>query len=521
MTIRHSVLLITVFLSWISASASHVYNGDLSYEYVGNTTGIANQYKVNLTLYYSLSGAIIPNSFDVEVCSSCYATSILTVTLDTGLIPISSSFPCGNSGNQFYANHYSGLVTLPGLCSDFSFQVEVGLRSSAIDNLVNPGSANCKLKVILNNMQGPNSSPQFISYPEMNFCIGQNAIWANPFVENDGDSIFIKLATPMGGFDTCTTTHLAIHAGYSAVQPISTTPPSSASFIGNTPFLSFKPAALEVVTVRLEVQEFRSDTLFPMYIMIGSSTRDVTLVISQNCNPAAMQGVLFDYNAPGLYVDPASGLPTIDFWCYDSTMILPFATPVRCNSIAADGSDFRLATSGGLPLPIKNASAKCDSLKETREITLTLFNPITSNDDYYLYSKIGNDGNTLLNSCGFSMSEYDTLLLRVTNCSGIGLEEPFMQDGISIPNTFTPNGDGINDLFSITIPPAEKGAFRLQIFTRSGQIVYTNHAYTGQKWDGTFEGSPLPDGVYFVVLTQVKRDAATPNVRKQHLTLLR
>jgi gliding motility-associated-like protein len=38
------------------------------------------------------------------------------------------------------------------------------------------------------------------------------------------------------------------------------------------------------------------------------------------------------------------------------------------------------------------------------------------NGRYFLYSKTGNDGNTLLNKCGFPMNEFDTLVLIVDDC---------------------------------------------------------------------------------------------------------
>jgi gliding motility-associated-like protein len=515
-------LLITIFLvfSLHCTFASHTYNGDLSYEYVGNATGIPNQYRVHFTLYYTLSGAVIPNSIIAEICSSCFATDSLTLMLDSGLIPVGNQIPCANNTNTFFANHYSGLVVLPGLCGDFSFQLDLGLRSQAIDNINSAGSSSMKLKVMLNNLQGTNSSPQFVSYPEFNYCVGQNAVWPNPFIESDADSVLITLATPLGGSGSCTAIPLAHTPMYTTTQPITTTPAQNASFIGNTPFLTFTPAALEVVTVRLEILEFRNDTTWGTTYLVGTATRDITLVIGLNCNPVA-QSVLLDYNAPGIYLDPTSGLPTMDFWCHDSTFNLEFATPIRCTSIAADGSDFRMSTPNGLPVPIKSASAICDVFDETKTITFNLFNPITQNGDYILYSKKGTDGNTVINRCGFAMFEYDTLVLSVTNCSGIGINEAALNARIFIPNAFTPNGDGVNDFFKISIPEHEKGTFSLQIINRGGQLVHAKKEYTGQTWDGTQNGKPLPEGVYFVILTKTRQNSTQPEVIRQELTILR
>jgi gliding motility-associated-like protein len=95
---------------------------------------------------------------------------------------------------------------------------------------------------------------------------------------------------------------------------------------------------------------------------------------------------------------------------------LNFVVKLDCESIAQDGSDFRLTNPLGQPIPIKRLSATCDVNKETKKITVHLFKPLLVNGRYFLYSKTGNDGNTLTNKCGFPMDEFDTLVLIVDDC---------------------------------------------------------------------------------------------------------
>ena len=63
---------------------------------------------------------------------------------------------------------------------------------------------------------------------------------------------------------------------------------------------------------------------------------------------------------------------------------------------------------------------------------------------------------------------------------------------------FSPNGDGINDTFTIEgiedFPNNE-----LKIFNRWGNIVFEQKGYKGQ-WDGTWNNQLLPDGTYFYLL---------------------
>jgi gliding motility-associated-like protein len=70
----------------------------------------------------------------------------------------------------------------------------------------------------------------------------------------------------------------------------------------------------------------------------------------------------------------------------------------------------------------------------------------------------------------------------------------------TIPNAFSPNGDGINDeLRIIGLPPENITRYNLQIFNRWGQVVFTSTNIL-DSWDGTLNGQKCPDGVYCWVI---------------------
>jgi gliding motility-associated-like protein len=71
---------------------------------------------------------------------------------------------------------------------------------------------------------------------------------------------------------------------------------------------------------------------------------------------------------------------------------------------------------------------------------------------------------------------------------------------VDIPNLITPNSDGVNDIITLSSPSAQP--ITLEVFNRWGQRLFLRSGAVVQ-WDGRngFSGEPVPDGVYYFVLT--------------------
>ena len=70
--------------------------------------------------------------------------------------------------------------------------------------------------------------------------------------------------------------------------------------------------------------------------------------------------------------------------------------------------------------------------------------------------------------------------------------------GPEVPNAFSPNGDGINDVWKIKYLEDYPGA-TIQVFNRFGQVVFFEVGYV-KAWDGTYQGKPLPIGTYYYII---------------------
>ena len=66
---------------------------------------------------------------------------------------------------------------------------------------------------------------------------------------------------------------------------------------------------------------------------------------------------------------------------------------------------------------------------------------------------------------------------------------------VTIPNAFTPNGDGINDLWNIP-QLADYPNCLVSVYSRYGNLVFQARGY-GKPWDGTSNGTLVPAGTYY------------------------
>lgn len=102
-------------------------------------------------------------------------------------------------------------------------------------------------------------------------------------------------------------------------------------------------------------------------------------------------------------------------------------------------------------------------------------------------------------------------------------EEPITisisESKLEMPNAFSPNGDGINDIYKAKAGYQSLVEFHAYIFNRWGQKLY-EWDNPANGWDGTYKGKDVKQGVYFVLVKAKGADGRIFNIKKD-VNLLR
>jgi gliding motility-associated-like protein len=272
----------------------------------------------------------------------------------------------------------------------------------------------------------------------------------------------------------------------------------------------------------------------------------------QNQSPSKGFTIDFSASTATFVSNTPPALQEIVRKCSDSSVTIQLSKPVLCSSIAVDGSDFVITPI----IPIAGATGvNCVGSSGYTSQVVVNFAGHFSIGNYMISGKVGSDGNTLLDLCGNAMllpasrpfaipppikdrflppdttkcdysdivigakTTFQTYLwnggqttrtitipdsgpytLQVTDTNGctavdsITITDSACPQYVYVPNAFTPNSDGRNDLFRPVFAGAASG-FRFSVYDRWGRQVFQSvDPYSG--WDGTTGGKRQPAGVY-------------------------
>ena len=160
------------------------------------------------------------------------------------------------------------------------------------------------------------------------------------------------------------------------------------------------------------------------------------------------------------------------------------------------------------PKPTAGFEQNADTLYEGQYLVVS---SLSSAEDYYLWD-FGDgqksEDRSPIHQYAFGGTFPISLIVTTSNsCSDTAvvknavtvIENPI----VVFPNAFTPNNDGINDIFKPV--HGDIASYKIVILNRQGQIMY-NSTDIDEGWDGTRNGRPCPTGVYVYKANYVLRD---------------
>ncbi len=176
--------------------------------------------------------------------------------------------------------------------------------------------------------------------------------------------------------------------------------------------------------------------------------------------------------APSLYI-------VNSFGCHSDTLAKPFTVH---------------------PYPVVNAGVDRTILEFG---SVKLDPTVTGNDLEYLWTPnlYFSNNNRVKQPTASLVKDDITYTLTVTASGGCAASDKVFVKVLKfpqIPNTFTPNGDGINDVWRIEYLDTYPNC-RVQVFTRTGQQVFESKGY-GTPWNGTKQGKELPFDTYYYII---------------------
>jgi len=102
----------------------------------------------------------------------------------------------------------------------------------------------------------------------------------------------------------------------------------------------------------------------------------------------------------------------------------------------------------------------------------------------------------------YTVESYDRNGCFASTSGVVNIEEDY---NLYVENTFTPNGDGVNDVFLPEALNLRAVNFKMTIFDRNGKVLFET-TDAARPWNGTNNGQTIEDGVYVWVVTLINEE---------------
>ena len=113
----------------------------------------------------------------------------------------------------------------------------------------------------------------------------------------------------------------------------------------------------------------------------------------------------------------------------------------------------------------------------------------------------------------FETMEYSIYAMSVVGCETTASFRIEVNDAVNayVPNVFSPNFDGVNDMWGVSVDPVNvKSIDRVVVFDRWGGVIFTQNDIpvdgSAELWDGRVDGVSVNTGVYSYIVEVILVD---------------
>jgi gliding motility-associated-like protein len=398
--LRKGLLILVLLAGALSAGATHLLGGEISYRYLnaGGPAATPFRYQVTVLIYVNKEpGSNLPNgnpTITLLIEDRRNNAGIQEIIIpQTSLVEVTA--PNGNCTGlatrppRVALAKYTVTVSLPPSTDGYRAVVAERARNVGVTNLLNSGSTSMVLSTDMAPPFIPNSSPVFSDTAVAIICQGDTTLLLNNAYDADGDRLSYAFGTPSATYAP----------GYSQAQPFGSG--GFAALNANTGLSQYASPRLGKFAVAVDVSEYR--TINGTEVLLGSTRRDIQLVV-RTCPP----------NAP-----PAFSAPTLavkDFFITEGDAL-------AFNLVAADPDGQRLTMR--VASALLDGAGPIDATFNNNPGVLVANNPIGSASTTGMGTV---SGTFRLNSrCGAARTLTHDVVVTVTDdaCAGQTVAEVF------------------------------------------------------------------------------------------------
>ena len=234
------------------------------------------------------------------------------------------------------------------------------------------------------------------------------------------------------------------------------------------------------------------------------------------------------YDSTDIWVNVSGGLPPFEYyWQHsgESTNMVTVNPGWSTNyTVTVQDACATYSVDGHPKVEVLKPEADFYVLSSSQMENLPIYFANNSSGGNFWNWNFGNGETSTQFAPGTTFSEdgvYEVMLIATNNlgCKDTAIKEIYIKPEFYFfaPNAFTPNGDGQNSLYEVSVIGATE--FEFYIYNRWGEnILYTTDQYF--QWDGTYKNVLVEDGVYIYKCKIIGEDLM-PRTFSGHITILK